>query len=230
MRDMQPGEHDEIEVKWRLEAAGHARLEQELTALLGAPRRLQQHNVFYDSVDFRLRAARVNLRLRSENGRVLLTCKARVAGAEGSHFQHHREWECWIQIAPELLLPGAELAWGELELPDWIRAPLLFTGAADAVSAAADAAADAEAAPLRCLGGFANLRLEWSAPHGELVCLDRTDLGVRVDYELEIETADPAVTTASWQDHLNGWAIAPVLQRESKFARFVALAQARAVG
>ncbi len=58
---------------------------------------------------------------------------------------------------------------------------------------------------------------------GELVCLDRTDFSKRVDYELEIETADPTTTRRHWQARFAAWGIAVVPQETTKFARFLAL-------
>ena len=82
-----------------------------------------------------------------------------------------------------------------------------------------DALADA---PLIAIGGFANQRDEFD--HGdELLCLDRTDFSLRIDHELEIETADPTTTAATWSRHLEQWNIAYAPQPLTKFARLLAL-------
>ena len=188
--------HQEIELKWALDEAAWRRLGRELRTLLGTPRVLAQHNRFYDSADLRLRRAGLNLRLRDESGRVLLTCKRRVARDGGLH--HHEEWESWLDPAP-------------VGIPDPATLPL----PAHVVDALADA-------PLIAIGGFANQRDEFD--HGdELLCLDRTDFSLRIDHELEIETADPTTTAATWSRHLEQWNIAYAPQPLTKFARLLAL-------
>ena len=188
--------HQEIELKWALDEAAWRQLGHKLRALLGAPRVLPQHNRFYDSADLRLRRAGLNLRLRDEGGRVLLTCKRRVARDGGLH--HHEEWESWLDPAP-------------VGIPDPATLPL----PAHVVDALADA-------PLIAIGGFANQRDEFD--HGdELLCLDRTDFSLRIDHELEIETADPTTTAATWSRRLEQWNIAYAPQPLTKFARLLAL-------
>ena len=188
--------HQEIELKWALDKAAWRRLGRELRTLLGTPRVLAQHNRFYDSADLRLRRAGLNLRLRDESGRVLLTCKRRVARDGGLH--HHEEWESWLDRAP-------------VGIPDPATLPL----PAHVVDALADA-------PLIAIGGFANQRDEFD--HGdELLCLDRTDFNLRIDHELEIETADPTTTAATWSRRLEQWNIAYAPQPLTKFARLLAL-------
>ena len=188
--------HQEIELKWALDEAAWRRLGHELRTLLGAPRVLAQHNRFYDSADLRLRRAGLNLRLRDESGRVLLTCKRRVARDGGLH--HHEEWESWLDPAP-------------MGIPDPATLPL----PAHVVDALADA-------PLIAIGDFANLRNEFD--HGdELLCLDRTDFNLRIDHELEIETVEPTTTAATWSRRLEQWNIAYAPQPLTKFARLLAL-------
>lgn len=188
--------HQEIELKWALDEPGWRRLGGELQALLGPPRALAQHNRFYDSADLRLRRAGLNLRLREEDGRVLMTCKRRVARDGGLH--HHEEWESWLDPAPAGIPDPASLP-----LPSVVTAALA-------------------GAPLIATGAFANRRDEFR--HGdELLCLDRTDFEVRVDYELEIETPQPDATAAAWSARLRGWEIAFAPQPLTKFARLLAL-------
>lgn len=194
--------HQEIELKWALDDAGHRLLGRALARELGPPARLEQRNRFYDSADRRLRRAGLNLRLREENGRLLLTCKRRVAQEDGLH--HHEEWEQWLDGAP-----GEPPALRSLPVPEpWI-------------------AALAEA-PLELVGGFANTRDEFRAA-GDLLCLDRTDfLGRRVDYELEIETADADASRARWTAKLKEWGVSWRPQPLTKFARMLELsAEAR---
>jgi uncharacterized protein YjbK len=191
----------ETELKWALSAETHARLADRLDAALGAPHLLEQDNRFYDTADHRLRAARCNIRLRTENGRLLLTCKRRTTAAGPGH--HHDEWEHWLDglERDHVEAPGADLA-ALLPLPETIRS--ILAGAA-----------------LLPIGGFANLRREYH--HGDdLLCLDRTTLPQgRIDYELEIETARAAEAEAFWSNRLQDWGIVWQPQPLTKFARFL---------
>lgn len=186
----------EIELKWALDPAAYNALAGRLAGLLGDATRLEQRNRFYDSADGRLRAARRSVRLRRENARVILTCKAKGSvDAAGTH--RHDEWEhelpasAWDQPIDPTALPEA-----------WREA---LAGA-----------------PLAVLGGFANLRLEWhDGPH--LLCLDRTDLDGRIDHELEIETAQPEAAHLRWAALLAGWGIAWTPQPLTKLQRWFEL-------
>lgn len=181
----------ETELKWALSAAAHAALAERLRGLLGEPHELAQENRFFDSADGRLRAARRSVRLRRENGRVVLTCKARgTVDADGTH--RHDEWE--------RELPAAAWDAPPADLPaDW-RAALGGT-------------------PLVALGGFANRRQEWrDGPH--LLCLDESDLGARTDRELEIETPQPQAALARWSAQLAAWGIAWTPQPLTKLQRW----------
>lgn len=202
-------EHLEIELKWALNAAGHAVLARELEHLLGPPQILHQDNRFFDTADRRLRRALLNLRLRRENQALVMTCKGR--GGIGSAGEHrHTEWEerldptWWPAIAAGHIDPA------RLPLPDQVRAAL-----GDGV--------------LQALGGFTNERLEFhhqDAPSA-LLCLDRTDfLGRRTDHELEIETSAPTRHADHWQQQLRTWGVIPTPQHLTKFARFLALSGA----
>jgi uncharacterized protein YjbK len=190
----------EVELKWALSPESHAELSWRLPDLLGSPARLEQENRFFDAADGRLRRAEMSVRLRREDGRVLLTCKRRLPRQHGAH--RNDEWERWLDLDIWKTLDAPDLA-SRLPLPEHVRAALL-------------------GAPLAALGGFANLRLEWH--HGdELVCLDRTDLGKRVDHELEIETPDPARSSLAWSERLAHWRVAWTPQERTKLARYLAL-------
>lgn len=180
----------EIELKWRLEPDGHAELQRRISGLLGQPRVLEQANRFFDSSDGRLRAARRSVRLRRENGRVILTCKARGSvDSLGTH--RHDEWEREVPAAAWDALPA--------ELPEEWAAVLV-------------------GAPLIAFAGFANLRLEWhDGPH--LLCLDRSDFGIRIDHELEIETPLPQAAHDRWSLLLDGWGISWTPQPATKLQR-----------
>lgn len=192
--------HQEVELKWALDRDGYRRLGECLQREAGPPVRLQQCNRFYDSTDRRLRAAGLNLRLREENGRLLLTCKRRVAQGSGLH--HHEEWES--PLDPLLLSDPPALA--TLPLPTAWR------------SALGDA-------PLELVGGFSNTRDEFRIG-SDLLCLDRSEFpGSRIDYELEIETMDPAVSGKRWAEVLQAWKIPWTPQPLTKFARLLATSQ-----
>jgi uncharacterized protein YjbK len=192
--------HTEVELKWELSPEAHAALARRLPAELGEPRRLAQENRFFDAADGRLRRAGMNVRLRREDDAVLLTCKRRMPHRHGAH--QHDEWERALDAAiwSRLDQPGLRDA---LPLPPHIR----------------DGLGEAELVPL---GGFANARQEFR--HGrELLCLDRTDFGARVDHELEIETDDPKGSAERWTAKLAGWGVAWKPQARTKFARYLAL-------
>jgi uncharacterized protein YjbK len=193
--------HIEIELKWALGESGHGHLRERLRELLGPPRILQQLNRFFDTQDSRLRRQGLNVRLRREDATLLMTCKRRLPPRDGAHC--HDEWECQLPMAlwETLTQPHLER---RLPLPEHLLAAL-----------------DGEA--LVALGGFANERLEYRHAQ-ELLCLDRTDFGSRIDFELEIETNDPARSAPAWQQRLLGWDIVSSHQGLSKFARFLALA------
>jgi len=200
------GEHLEIELKWGLDAGGHATLATELERLLGAPRRLSQDNRFFDTADRRLRGAMLNLRLRRENEALLMTCKGRAGiGTAGEH--RHTEWEEWLDPAYWNDVTAGRIDAARLPLPEPVRQAL------------GDRA-------LQALGGFSNLRLEFRHPSQPeaLLCLDRTDfLGQRTDYELEIETSAPEQHAAEWRARLGSWGVTIAPQMMTKFARFLAI-------
>jgi len=192
--------HTEIELKWALDASGHAQLAERLAQELGPARSLAQENRFFDSADLRLRRAGLNIRLRREDERVLLTCKRRLPAQDGAHC--HEEWE-------RDLAPGI---WDSLAHPDLaarLELPVHIVSALDG-------------AALRALGGFANRRFEFRHA-AELLCLDCTDFRARVDHELEIETAEPARSARYWGGRLQAWGVAYRDEPVSKFARFLAL-------
>jgi uncharacterized protein YjbK len=206
-----PAPHQEIELKWALTASDHVRLADRLTAELGAGKILAQENRFYDTPDRRLRQGRMNLRLRFENGRVVLTCKRKAGGSPVGLIDGLAQHDEWEQELPAELLAGMSAptqVWSDaLPLPEPLR--VAMNGAA-----------------VESIGGFANRRLEFHVQRGalaELVCLDRTDFGVRIDHELEIETTDPAATRLHWQERFAAWGIAVHPQETTKFARFLVL-------
>jgi uncharacterized protein YjbK len=201
--------HLEVELKWMLTPDGHARLVHALPGLLGAARLLLQDNRFFDSADLRLRRARMNLRLRRENDQLQLTCKRRASGGD-AQLHRHDEWERWLDPALWARLPVAGAALepavvASLDLPEPVAMALA-------------------GAPLLAYGGFANARQEFRSPAGELLCLDRTTYNAgRCDYELEIETPDPAASVARWSGKFAELGIPVKPQPLTKFARFVAL-------
>lgn len=190
--------HDEVELKWALQPDGYEALRERLVDLLGPARRLLQRNHFFDTDDRRLRRAGLNVRLREEDDRLLLTCKRRRDPIAGAH--RHDEWEA--PIDPSLLpAPAEPLDSAALPLPAPVREALA-------------------GATLMELGSFANLRLE-HRDGADLLCLDRTEFVDGIDHELEIETSDPAAAAERWRRRLGTWQIAYVPQPLSKFARFL---------
>jgi uncharacterized protein YjbK len=197
-------QHREVELKWSLSEDGYTTLASRLPEVLGPALRLEQENRFFDSCDLRLRRALCNVRLRLENGRLLLTCKRRVATPDQAH--RHDEWEAWLDgdLRQRIETPGTDLA-AMLPLPDPVRQAL-------------------EGAPLMPMGGFANLRLEFH-DGDHLLCLDRTSFpGGRIDHELEIETSRPADADARWSARLDQWGVPHQHQPLTKFARYLGIA------
>jgi len=189
--------HQEIELKWALDQANHERLGLALTQMLGPPRHLDQRNRFFDAADRRLRKVGLNIRLRDENGRTLLTCKRRVAHNDAMH--HHEEWEQWLDRTPE-------------EIPDVTSLPLPEAWTTVLAGSA-----------IELVGGFSNTRDEYHSG-SELLCLDRTDFrNQRIEYELEIETTTTDATAKRWTRQLQEWGINFSPQPLSKFARLLAL-------
>jgi uncharacterized protein YjbK len=192
--------HTETELKWALDQAAYAALAQRLPAELGPARRLAQENRFFDAADGRLRRATMSVRLRREDGSLLLTCKTRLPKQHGAH--RHDEWERPLDPAIWSALTASDLR-ARLPLPEHI------------VAALGDA-------PLVALGGFANERLEFRRGD-EVLALDRTDFGTRIDHELEIETPDPKGSAAHWSQRLASWGVAWNPQSRTKFARYLDL-------
>jgi len=154
--------HLEIELKWALAPEQHAVLNRHLTDLLGPPRDLDQDNRFFDTHDRRLMRSRRNVRLRRENGRLLLTCKRKAGETDRQGIHQHDEWEQWLD-------PGL---WDRSEEPGWdLRNAVNLP---DPIVSVLDDAA------LLGLGGFSNHRREFrdhQQGRVDLLCLDRSDAG-----------------------------------------------------
>lgn len=196
---MESTRHEEIELKWALDRASHQTLDGALRDHLGSPRLRAQDNRFYDSPDRRLQRAGMSLRLRREDGRVLMTCKVYQGSGDGLH--RAQEHECWLNAASWSLVVHGLAPDTCLPLPEPVTATLA-------------------GAPMIALGGFSNHRAVFL--HGrEELCLDRTDFGVRIDHELEIETDDPATTHRTWRERLAAWGIAVSPQLKTKLHRYL---------
>ena len=200
-------DHLEQELKWALTASEHARVGSLLTTSLGDAHLLMQRNAFYDTPDRRLRAVRMNVRIRQENERFVLTCKHKAESTQATDgLSAHHEWEDDLPAALISGVPQPDAAWSTaLPLPLPVRAAL--AGQA-----------------LQALGGFANRRLEWKTTRAgvsEVLCLDDTTFGERHDYELEIETNDPPASAAYWRAVFADWQVPVVVQTLTKFARFL---------
>lgn len=202
-------DHLELELKWALTAAEHARVTGLLTDTYGRPHLLAQHNCFFDSADRRLRQLRMNVRIRQENQRFILTCKHQATLTQTADgLSSHQEWE--DELPPGLIagMSQPDATWSAaLPLPAPIRQALV-------------------GGSLQALGGFHNQRLEWQTrrgPASEVLCLDDTTFGERHDYELEIETNDPQASAAHWRTVFAGWQVPVVVQPLTKFARYLAM-------
>ncbi len=204
--------HAEVELKLMLKAEELLRLHAWLEQTQGPATKLSQENQFFDSSDRRLRGQFMNLRLRKENGLVIRTAK-RKRGEHVAGLGAHDEWEIALpesswphlsagQPVPESLLPS----W---QIPGELTTVLL-------------------GAQLVATGGFTNERHAWTVAtaHGdEHICLDTTNLPGRVDYELEVETANAVASQQSWKNTLTELGIPWRPQPETKFARFLKLSR-----
>jgi uncharacterized protein YjbK len=201
-------DHLELELKWALTADEHARVGAQLSSSYSEPHVLMQGNSFYDSADRHLRAVRMNLRIRAENQRFVLTCKHKAETTQvADGLSSHREWEDELPAALIAGMAAPDAAWtAALPLPLPIREAL-------------------GGQTLHALGGFANRRLEWQtvrAGVSEVLCLDDTTFGERHDYELEIETNDPLASADYWRTRFAEWQVPVTVQTLTKFARFLA--------
>jgi uncharacterized protein YjbK len=201
----------EAELKWALRPDGHDRLLAELRQLLHPLDVLNQQNWFFDTRDARLRAQRMNVRVRTQADRIVVTCKRKLTHSDAQGLHRHDEWEqdiderLWRQVIDDAGDPARLLP-----MPPLVKAALA-------------------GAPLVSLGGFANQRHEGHDHVGgrvDLICLDRTVFPAGgIDHELEIETQDALQAAQRWADLLRGWGIAYHIQPLTKFARFLAHAQ-----
>lgn len=218
--------HGGMEREFKLQLASPAACARLRAALGPAPaRQTRQENHFYDTSARGLRAARIALRLREEEGRWFLTLKGpRQDGGGALSTRAEEELELDAHAAHALLAPGSdplavlERARGESPLVRAARATVGRT-------------------PLARLGSFSNerLRLGPLALEGvatELVLeLDRTRFPGSVEtHELELEVpaeADPAAVEAALRA-LFARLDLPWRAGENKAARFFRLLDARA--
>jgi uncharacterized protein YjbK len=210
---------DGIEREFKLmlrDAAERARIE----ALLPRPRRLlRQRNIFLDTEDGRLAAARLTLRLREENAAWLLTAKGPPLAAPGA--LSARE-EAERTVGPAL---AAHLAAGTAD-------PLPALGRAQPAEVAARLArriaAAADGRPVRPAGGFRNERteVEITLPCGAaaVLALDRSQMPDGAEqHELELEVhRRAAASAAAWLGELLARAEVPARAARSKRSRYEA--------
>lgn len=189
----------ERELKWRLDADAYRRLADALPRTIGGWHELNQDNRFLDSPDGHLLRAKVALRLRRENARVVITAKwpaAQRAGALHQHHEHERAVNPMLWLAtgwanPRLALPLAEP----------VRAAL-------------------GNAPLTVLGGFTNHRRH-AVFDGATIALDHTRFDQHDDWELEVETNEPERHGVWWNGVFETLGITAAVQTETKFKRWL---------
>lgn len=210
---------DGIEREFKLmlrDAAERARIE----ALLPPARRLlRQHNIFLDTEDRRLAAARLTFRLREENATWLLTAKGPPAASRG--VLSTRE-EAERAVGPAL---AAHLAAGTAD-------PLPALGRAQpaqvALRLARRIAEAADGRPVRPVGAFRNERtqVEIVLPCGAaaLLALDRSLMtGGEEHHEMELEVNPrAAASAAAWLRELLARAAVPARASASKRSRYEA--------
>lgn len=209
---------DGIEREFKLmlrDAAERSRL----AGLLPPPRRIvRQRNIFFDTADGRLAAARLGLRLRQEEGTWLLTAKGPATSRGGLTARAEAE----RPLPPAL---AAHLAAGTADpLPALARA----VPAPVAALLAQRIAAAADGRPIRPIGGFRNERteVEIALPCGARarLALDRSLMADGAEqHEVELEVpSDAARSAASWLRGLFGRAGVPPRAAPTKRSRYEA--------
>lgn len=210
---------DGIEREFKLmltDAIERSRIE----ALLPQGRKLlRQRNIFFDTDDARLAAARLTLRLREEEQAWLLTAKGPPLAGRGALTARE---EAERGLTPAL---AAHLAAGTADpIPALARA----APAQVAQTLVRRIAEAADGRPLRPTGGFSNERthIEIALPCGApaTLALDRSLMpDGAVHHEMELEVApDAARSAASWLSGLLHRAGIPPRASRSKRSRYEA--------
>lgn len=208
---------DGIEREFKLmlkDAAERSRIE----ALLPPKRRLlRQTNIFFDTDDRRLVAARLTLRLRQENAAWLLTAKGPPLAGNGALTARE---EAERVVGPAL---AAHLAAGTADpVPALARA----VPAQVAQTLARRIAEAADGKPVRPTGGFRNERthVEVALPCGTpaTLALDRSLMPDGAEHhEVELEVAPAAARSAAvWLSGLLARAGVPPRASRSKRSRY----------
>jgi uncharacterized protein YjbK len=168
----------EREVKLRIrDRAGFERL----LAAVAPLRTLHQVNRYFDTPSRSLAAEGAAVRVREEEGRVVLTVKSGARRGPGR--VEVEEWECDLD----------PVAWRAIELGEAPLATVAFEPL-ERVRAGR---------PLVLVGRLENTRLEARAPDGTLFQLDETRFPWgETDYELEIESDDVAGALAAAKELL----------------------------
>jgi hypothetical protein len=129
--------------------------------------------------------------------------KQRLADEQGDGIHRQQETEAWLDPSLWAGIDDGSLAAEALPLP------------AVVIEAA-------RGQPLVSLGGFGNQRLGFTGENGDEICLDRTRFpGDRVDFELEVECADPAEAHPRWLKQLADWNIGVRPQGQTKLHRYL---------
>ncbi|WP_439576801.1 CYTH domain-containing protein [Elioraea sp.] len=210
---------DGIEREFKLmlkDATERSRIE----ALLPQKRRLlRQRNIFFDTDDGRLVAARLTFRLRQENDAWLLTAKGPPLAGRGALTARE---EAERVVTPAL---AAHLAAGTADpIPAFGRAE----PAQVALALARRISEAADGKPVRPTGGFRNERthVEIALPCGTkaTLALDRSLMPDGAEHhEVELEVASSAArSTAAWLSGLLARAGVPPRTARSKRSRYEA--------
>lgn len=185
----------ERELKYQLDEARYERLKTCLGQLQATK---HQVNHYLDTTERDVSRAHGALRLRQEDERLMLTYKRGIS-QRGSFFEI-QELETEITQEQWNALASGQIPAGESEPLDRLRHD--FPHVRELVS----------------LGQVRNLRLCFPLPSGDTAELDRTEFpGGGVDYELEVETEDPAAV----ERHLESLGVPLTPQTKTKFRRFL---------
>lgn len=202
MKEGQSRDHVEVEVKLAL--GGEADYERARAALGAAERVIEQVNHYFETADGRLRAARAMLRVREGDGAPVATLKLRARLTSG--VMQAREVEAPVDAATWAAVLRGEQGLETVDLEP-VRLALATIGAAERLSPQ---------------GTMRNRREVHPLSGGLVVELDRTELpDGTLDYEVEVETADPAAARERIVGILDACGAAWSEQTRSKYERFL---------
>lgn len=202
MSDGQNRDHMEVEIKLAL--AGQADYDRVRAALGSAARTVEQINHYFETPDGRLRGAHAMLRVREGDGEPIATLKLRAQLTSG--VMQAREVEAPVEPAVWAAVLRGERGLESVDVEP-VRMALDHVGAG---------------ARLLPQGTMRNRRELHPLGGGFTAELDRTELpDGSVDFEVEVETPDPATAREHVARILDDCGAAWHEQSQSKYERFL---------